>query len=84
MFIDKVSGVHYLPVNAGKARFDPAACVGNKRNELLPYQNEERLVMNGSMRDFAMQIAVTLALAGLLGAVLFGVADFATQGVIIP
>ncbi len=31
-----------------------------------------------------MQIAVTLALAGLLGAVLFGVADFATQGVIIP
>lgn len=38
--------------------------------------------MTAPLRHFALQIAVTLTLAGLLGAVLFGVADFATRGVV--
>lgn len=38
--------------------------------------------MTASLRHFALQVAVTLALAGLLGAVLFNIADFATRGVI--
>lgn len=38
--------------------------------------------MTASFRHFALQIAATLALAGLLGAALFGVADFATRGVV--
>lgn len=35
-----------------------------------------------SMKIFAFQAAITLALTGVLGAVLFGVADFATKGVV--
>lgn len=34
------------------------------------------------LRNFAVQAAATVALAGLLGALLFGVADFATRGVV--
>jgi hypothetical protein len=38
--------------------------------------------MGASLRNVALQVAITLALAGLLGAILLGVADFATRGVI--
>ena len=38
--------------------------------------------MSSSFRNFALQVSVSLALTGVLGAMLFGVADFATQGVI--
>lgn len=34
------------------------------------------------LRNIALQAAITLTLTVLLGAVLLGVADFATQGVI--
>lgn len=38
--------------------------------------------MTASFGHFALQIVATLALAGLLGAALIGVADFATRGVV--
>ncbi len=38
--------------------------------------------MTASFKNIALQAAITLTLTGILGAVLFGVADFATQGVI--
>ncbi len=38
--------------------------------------------MSASVLNIALQVAITLALASLLGAVLFGVADFATRGVL--
>ena len=34
------------------------------------------------LRNFAVQAAATLALAGLLGVLLFGAADLATRGVV--
>lgn len=34
------------------------------------------------IRNVAVQTAITLALTGLLGALLFSVADYATRGVI--
>ena len=38
--------------------------------------------MSGSFVTYAVQAAITLALTGVLGAVLFGVADLATRGVV--
>jgi len=38
--------------------------------------------MTGTFRHFAVQIAATLTITGLLGAALYGVAEFATQGVV--
>lgn len=38
--------------------------------------------MTAPLRHIALQIAVTLTLAGVLGVVLFNVADFATRGVV--
>ncbi len=39
-------------------------------------------VMSAPIRNIALQAAVTLALTAILGAALFGFADFATQGVV--
>jgi len=36
-----------------------------------------------SFRNFAVQAAATLTLTGVLGALLFNVADLATRGVIV-
>ena len=36
-----------------------------------------------SLRNFALQATVTLTLTSALGAVLFGLADYATRGVVI-
>ncbi len=38
--------------------------------------------MTTSARDFALKAAISLTLTGILGAALFGFADFATRGVI--
>ncbi len=38
--------------------------------------------MTASFRNFALQAAITLALASILGAALLGFADYATKGVI--
>ena len=38
--------------------------------------------MTTSLRNLAIQAGVTLALSGLLGALLLGFADYATKGVI--
>lgn len=36
-----------------------------------------------TLRNFALQAAATLTLTGVLGAILFNVADFATRGVVV-
>jgi len=38
--------------------------------------------MTTSFKNFALQAGITLALTAVLGAVLFGFADYATSGVI--
>ncbi len=38
--------------------------------------------MTMSFKNFALQAAITLTLTGILSAVLFGFADYATRGVI--
>ena len=42
---------------------------------------KDRTMSNNAL-NFALQVTATLALTGLLGAALFGFADFATRGVI--
>lgn len=39
--------------------------------------------MTNSVKDFALKAAISLTLTGILGAALFGFADFATSGVIV-
>ncbi len=38
--------------------------------------------MTSSFKDFALKAVISLTLTGILGAALFGFADFATAGVV--
>ena len=57
----------------------------------LPRRDRSSGIKNGllreikmtSLRTFAVQAAATLTLTGVLGALLFNVADLATRGVIV-
>jgi len=56
---------------------------GNNQNRIdRPIRMKKDPTMSSTFRNFVVQAGATVALTGLLGAVLFTVADFATQGVI--
>jgi len=38
--------------------------------------------MTSALKTFALSATITLALSGLLGALLFNITDYATQGII--
>ncbi len=84
MFIDNSSVSAYLTFIADG---DGPATGWNKppeasrtRND-LPIRMKKDIAMT-TFRNFAFQAGATFALAGLLGVVLYAVADFATRGVI--
>jgi len=82
-FIDKFSPRSYLALaSEAPPRQRRRLQAQEQETKRLTDQIEENKAMSTSLRNFAVQAAATLALAGFLGVVLFGVADLATRGVV--
>ena len=83
MFIDKSSWRAYLPVTDGDdltaQRHGPDVL---KRQDKETNRTTKEKPMS-SLRNFAVQAAVTLTLSAALAALLYNVAEFATRGVIV-
>lgn len=58
----------------------PAAAKKRTARHVTRMQKDH--AMTASFRNFALQIAITLALTSVLGVALLGFADYATKGVI--